>query len=329
MLQSFGLDAIDPAGYRLLTGGRTLIPGVDDAEEFEAVGRAMAAVGFTTAEQTHLYRMVAAVMLLGEIQFVGKADASGDEIAALRNSEPAAKAAATLSVSSEAVSALVLQRTMSAGGAGRDAYQVPLKVEQAARARDGVAMGIYSRVFSLLVGWLNRRTAPQSKSTQSSSTRTTSIGVLDIFGFEAFESNSLEQLLINYANEKLQQQFCYYVFKLEQDEYEREGVQWKRVDFKDNGPILEVLEGPVAMLSLLEEEARIQRGTDGNFVDKLRPLAGRAPRVRTVIGGQPEAVLWFDRRDSMKFMLRHYAGPVAYVGYHYITFVFCCHSVEI
>lgn len=125
--------------------------------------------------------------------------------------------------------------------------------------------------------------------------------MLDIFGFEAFEQNSLEQLLINYANEKLQQQFCHYVFKLEQEEYSREAIEWQPVDFKDNGPILEVLEGPGAVVALLEEEARIQRGTDQNFVDKLRPLAGRAPRVRTAIGGQPEPVLWFDRRDPAKF----------------------------
>ena len=151
----------------------------------------MAAVGFTAAEQTHLYRVVAAVMLLGEVTFVRTLDgASGDEVAAFSAPEQVRRAAVTLAVPAEAVAAVLLRRTVSAGGGG-EAYQVPLKLEQvtprsmlvlvlalgallselcrlqlrcvwqANRARDGAAMGLYSQLFARLVGWLNRRTAPR------------------------------------------------------------------------------------------------------------------------------------------------------------------------
>eukprot|EP01050_Picozoa_sp_SAG11_P030168 SAG11_NODE_8808_length_974_cov_1.504000_1_plen_220_part_10 len=100
------------------------------------------------------------------------------------------------------------------------------------------------------------------------------ISVLDIFGFESFAQNSLEQLLINYANEKLQQQFCRYVFKLDQEEYTREQISWAPVDFKDNGPILALIEGAAGLLALLDEEARMQAGTDANFMMKLKPCVG-------------------------------------------------------
>jgi myosin heavy subunit len=199
----------------------------------------MATVGLSPGRQLHLHRVVAAVLLLGQVQFVAAASAGGDEPAAYDDPAVAATAASALSVAPAGLEELLLFRTVAAGGG--EAYSVPLKEEQAARARDGAAMALYSRLFAELVSWLNTRTAAGGG---AAATRR-HIGVLDIFGFEAFERNSLEQLLINYANEKLQQQFCQYVFKLEQAEYTREEIAWRPVDFKDNGPILAVLEGPV------------------------------------------------------------------------------------
>ena len=96
--------------------------------------------------------------------------------------------------------------------------------------------------------------------------------------------NSLEQLLINFANEKLQQQFTWYVFKLEQAEYEKEEIIWNPVDFKDNQPILDVLEGHHSVLALLDEECRLQRGSDEQYCEKLKKQAKRLPKLSTELG---------------------------------------------
>ena len=137
------------------------------------------------------------------------------------------------------------------------------------------------------------------------------IGVLDIFGFESFGTNSLEQLLINFANEKLQQQFTWYVFKLEQQEYKKEGITWNPVDFKDNQPILDVIEGQGSLLALLDEECRLQTGSDDTFVQKLR-RAGKRGTVSTGEGGPVEVLTFPKRTQEPSFILRHYAGFVTY-----------------
>ena len=113
-----------------------------------------------------------------------------------------------------------------------------LNPAEAEAARDALGKALYDRLFAWLVGRVNKSTAPIDDEKVAST-----IGVLDIFGFESFGKNTLEQLLINFANEKLQQQFTWYVFKLGQAEYEKEGIVWNPVDFKDNQPILDVLEG--------------------------------------------------------------------------------------
>ena len=138
-----------------------------------------------------------------------------------------------------------------------------------------------------------------------------SIGILDIFGFESFVDNSFEQLLINFANEKLQQQFTWYVFKLEQEEYNREGIVWNSVDFQDNQPVLDTIEGYGGVLPLLDEECFIQRGSDENFMLKLQKA--RIRKVAPMPGAAAEPILSFPKMQGQThFIVRHYAGFVTY-----------------
>lgn len=130
-------------------------------------------------------------------------------------------------------------------------------------------------------------------------------------GFESFGINSLEQLLINFANEKLQQQFTWYVFKLEQQEYKKEGITWNPVDFQDNQPILDAIEGQGSLLALLDEECRLQSGSDDTFVQKLRQ-AGKRGTVATGEGNPVEVLTFPKRTQEPSFILRHYAGFVTY-----------------
>ena len=124
---------------------------------------------------------------------------------------------------------------------------------QAKFARDALAKYIYSKIFDWIVVKINKALKTSGKVHKF-------IGVLDIYGFETFETNSFEQFCINYANEKLQQQFNQHVFKLEQDEYLKEGIQWKMIDFYDNQPCIDLIETKLGILDLLDEECRMPKG---------------------------------------------------------------------
>lgn len=133
----------------------------------------------------------------------------------------------------------------------RDVILKPMFVEEAHAARDALAKHIYAELFNWIVLVIN-------KALESDVQKHKFIGVLDIYGFETFEINSFEQFCINYANEKLQQQFNLHVFKLEQEEYIREGIEWKMIDFYDNQPCIDLIEAKLGILDLLDEECRVR-----------------------------------------------------------------------
>lgn len=132
----------------------------------------------------------------------------------------------------------------------KEAILKPMNVQEATGARDALAKHIYSEFFNWIVSGINA-------SLQSSSKALSFIGVLDIYGFETFEINSFEQFCINYANEKLQQQFNQHVFKLEQEEYLKEEIEWTFIDFYDNQPCIDLIEIKLGILDLLDEECRV------------------------------------------------------------------------
>lgn len=128
---------------------------------------------------------------------------------------------------------------------------IPINQSAAVAARDALAKHIYAKLFEHIVNIVN-------KSLGSSRKQHCFIGVLDIYGFETFESNSFEQFCINYANEKLQQQFNQHVFKLEQDQYLKEGIVWTMIEFYDNQPCIDLIEAKLGILDLLHEECRVR-----------------------------------------------------------------------
>ncbi|XXQ37770.1 Myosin head (motor domain) [Plasmodiophora brassicae] len=290
----FGLR--DPSTFAYLNQVQdTYVDKIDDAADFAAVEGAMQLLGFTDEEATSVFGVVAAVLHLGDLQFesVGeRQSALGPEAGAVRH------AARLLQVPTETLVAAFTTRLMRIRG--QDTTTVTLSRDQAGNMRHAAAKFLYARLFDWLVARINRSVAPADRAAVRSS-----IGVLDIFGFEVFATNSFEQLCINYTNEKLQQHFNRHTFRLEEALYESEGIAFQHVAYIDNQPVLDLIDGrPTGLLPALDEELRLPRTTDATYVAKLHALhgGGRHPSYGSVV------------RHPARFVVRHYAGPVEYAS---------------
>ena len=303
---------------------------VEDATRFAQLKESMADVGFGGDEITGIFRVLAAILHLGNVSFVPDEDADDDRCA-LSPTSGAAEAlnafAALVGVDEdEAFSAIATKRL---GGTRRDAVEKGLDVRAAERSRDTLARTMYARIFDFIVQRINA--SINCRSTQSSpavaddlpskmgedgpsssasgrlphSEIAGTISILDIYGFECFEENSFEQLCINYANEKLQQHFNEYVLRGEQEAYERDGIDWRYIDFVDNQDLLDLIEqrrpNP-GFLALLDEHCILPGATDFTFNDAIHKVLGSVENQRLT---RPPT-----RREA--FSLRHYAGVVTY-----------------
>uniref|UniRef100_A0AAQ4QYX5 Myosin VAb n=1 Tax=Gasterosteus aculeatus aculeatus TaxID=481459 RepID=A0AAQ4QYX5_GASAC len=175
-----------------------------------------------------------------------------------------------------------------------ETFVKPVSKINAVNGRDALAKHIYARVFSWIVCSVNN--ALKSAAKQSSF-----IGVLDIYGFETFDVNSFEQFCINYANEKLQQQFNLHVFKLEQEEYLREEISWTLIDFADNQPCIDLIEAKLGVLDLLDEECKMPKGSDDTWAQKL---------YNTLL--KQNAHFDKPRMSNRAFIVHHFADKVEY-----------------
>lgn len=170
---------------------------------------------------------------------------------------------------------------------------IPMNKASAEAARDALAKHLYSKLFHFITNTVNRNLISGQKADCF-------IGVLDIYGFETFEINSFEQFCINYANEKLQQQFNQHVFKLEQEEYLKEGIVWTMIDFYDNQPCIDLIEAKLGILDLLDEECRVPNGSDQSWVGKLIDKCSKYKH--------------FDkpRFGTSAFLVKHFSDTVQY-----------------
>ncbi|KAJ5316311.1 Myosin-1 [Penicillium atrosanguineum] len=269
------------------------VPGVDDLAEFQDTLDAMKMIGMTEAEQDNVFRMLAAILWIGNVQF--SEDDSGN--ASIADQSVVDFVAYLMEVDSAQVNKALTIRLMetSRGGRRGSVYEVPLNTVQASAVRDALAKAIYFNLFDWIVGRVNQSLTARSSITNS-------IGILDIYGFEIFEKNSFEQLCINYVNEKLQQIFIQLTLKAEQDEYAREQIKWTPIKYFDNKVVCSLIEdkrppGVFAALNDACATAHADSGAaDNTFVGRLNFLA-QNPN--------------FEGRQG-QFIIKHYAGDVSY-----------------
>uniref|UniRef100_A0A915BH58 Uncharacterized protein n=3 Tax=Parascaris univalens TaxID=6257 RepID=A0A915BH58_PARUN len=280
----------DVSRYRFLSNGDIGILNVDDAAEFFTTINAMTIMGFGENEIDAIMRTVSAILLLGNMSF--SQERMSDQ-ALLEDDTVAQKISVLLGLpTSELVKGFLRPRVK----VGRDYVHKAQNQEQAQYAVEAIAKACYERMFRWLVTRINRSLGRTSR------TGSAFIGILDIAGFEIFEMNSFEQLCINYTNEKLQQLFNSTMFVLEQDEYRREGIQWDFIDFGlDLQPTIDLIEKPMGILALLDEQCLFPKATDKSLVEKL--VVNQSKHPKFVV---PEM------RAKSDFAVIHYAGRVDY-----------------
>ncbi|XP_066518947.1 myosin-10 isoform X2 [Hoplias malabaricus] len=280
--------------YRFLSNGNIPIPGQQDKDNFQETMEAMHIMSFSHEEIMAMLRIVSAVLQFGNIVF--KKERNTDQ-ASMPENTAAQKLCHLLGMSVMEFTRAILTPRIKVG---RDYVQKAQTKEQADFAVEALAKATYERLFRWLVHRINKaldRTKRQGASF---------IGILDIAGFEIFQLNSFEQLCINYTNEKLQQLFNHTMFILEQEEYQREGIEWSFIDFGlDLQPCIDLIERPAnppGVLALLDEECWFPKATDKTFVDKLVQEQGSHGKFQ-----KPRQL-----KDKADFCIIHYAGRVDY-----------------
>ncbi|XP_034947020.1 myosin heavy chain, muscle isoform X23 [Chelonus insularis] len=280
--------------YYFVSQGKTTIPGVDDGEECQLTDQAFDVLGFTQEEKNDIYKITAAVMHMGGMKFKQR---GREEQAEADGTEEGERVAKLLGVDCQDLYKNLLKPRIKVGNEfvtqGRNKDQVSYSVGAMSKA-------MFDRLFKWLVKKCNETLDTKQK-------RQHFIGVLDIAGFEIFDFNSFEQLCINFTNEKLQQFFNHHMFVLEQEEYTREGIEWAFIDFgMDLLACIELIEKPMGILSILEEESMFPKATDKTFEEKLNNNhLGKSPNFLKPKPPKPG-------QQAAHFAIGHYAGNVPY-----------------
>ncbi|XP_076129348.1 myosin VIa isoform X3 [Alosa pseudoharengus] len=279
-------------------------PLLDDQCDFTRMSVAMKKIGLDDTEKLDLFRVVAGVLHLGNVDFEEAGSTSGGCIIKNQSSKPLEHCAELLGLDEQDLRVSLTSRVMltSAGGA-KGAIKVPLKVEQANNARDALAKAVYSRLFDHVVTRVNQ-CFPFDSSANF-------IGVLDIAGFEYFEHNSFEQFCINYCNEKLQQFFNERILKEEQELYQKEGLGVNEVHYVDNQDCIDLVEAKlVGILDILDEENRLPQPSDQHFAEMVH--SKHKDHFRLTVPRKSKLAVHRNVRDDEGFIVRHFAGAVCY-----------------
>uniref|UniRef100_A0A8C2N4A8 Unconventional myosin-VI n=1 Tax=Cricetulus griseus TaxID=10029 RepID=A0A8C2N4A8_CRIGR len=280
-------------------------PLLDDHGDFIRMCTAMKKIGLDDEEKLDLFRVVAGVLHLGNIDFEEAGSTSGGCNLKNKSAPSLEYCAELLGLDQDDLRVSLTTRVMltTAGGTKGTVIKVPLKVEQANNARDALAKTVYSHLFDHVVNRVNQCFPFETSSYF--------IGVLDIAGFEYFEHNSFEQFCINYCNEKLQQFFNERILKEEQELYQKEGLGVNEVHYVDNQDCIDLIEVKlVGILDILDEENRLPQPSDQHFTSVVHQK--HKDHFRLTIPRKSKLAVHRNLRDDEGFIIRHFAGAVCY-----------------
>ncbi|XP_016888059.1 unconventional myosin-Va isoform X11 [Cynoglossus semilaevis] len=269
-------------------GRSPVIEGVDDTKELSTTRNAFTLLGINESYQMGLFQVLAAILHLGNVEIK---DRDSDSSLIPPNNPHLMAFCQLVGVAYPDMSQWLCHRKLKTA---TETYVKPLPRLQATNARDALSKHIYAKLFNWIVEHVNKALITNVK-------QHSFIGVLDIYGFETFEINSFEQFCINYANEKLQQQFNMHVFKLEQEEYMKEEIPWTLIDFYDNQPCINLIEAKMGVLDLLDEECKMPRGSDDSWAQKLYNT-----HLKTC------SLFQKPRMSNRAFIIQHFADKVEY-----------------
>nr|XP_009679959.1 PREDICTED: myosin-3-like [Struthio camelus australis] len=287
------LITTNPYDFPYVSQGEITVPSIDDQEELMATDSAIDILGFTADEKVAIYKLTGAVMHYGNLKFKQK---QREEQAEPDGTEVADKAAYLMGLNSaDLLKALCYPRVK----VGNEYVTKGQTVQQVYNSVGALAKSVFEKMFLWMVVRINQQLDTKQP-------RQYFIGVLDIAGFEIFDFNSLEQLCINFTNEKLQQFFNHHMFVLEQEEYKKEGIDWEFIDFgMDLAACIELIEKPMGIFSILEEECMFPKATDTSFKNKLYDQhLGKSNNFQKPKPGKGKV--------EAHFSLVHYAGTVDY-----------------
>lgn len=287
----------DPTCYAYLNHGETVSESKLDQKQYSEIISALKVLMFTEPEIWEILKILAALLHLGNIKYSAKVVKNLDTTE-LANHQPLEFASNLLEVDPTQLRHALTTRTIFAYG---DTVVSTMSTIQAQDVKDAFVKGIYGRLFVFIVDKINSTIYnPHLQYNKKQN----SIGVLDIFGFENFTTNSFEQLLINFANESLQQFFVKHIFKLEQEEYNSESINWQHISFVDNQAALDLIAiKTLNIMSLIDEESKFPKGTDLTLLNKLHLTHERNPNYIC----DPRSI-----NMNTTFCINHFAGPVCY-----------------
>ncbi|KAF3326549.1 myosin-15-like protein [Carex littledalei] len=288
--EKYKLD--NPRNFHYLNQSKTYeLQGISSSEAYQKTRRAMDIVGITLIDQEAIFRTLAAVLHLGNIEFSPGEEHDSSIIKDEKANFHLRMAADLFMVDANLLFTTLSTRTIQTR---EGSIMKALDCSAASAGRDALAKTVYARLFDWLVENINKSIGQDPDSRFQ-------IGVLDIYGFECFKNNSFEQFCINFANEKLQQHFNEHVFKMEQEEYRREEINWSYIDFVDNQDVLDLIEKkPIGIISLLDEACMLPKSTHGTFTTKLFQNFQSHKRLQK------------NKFSQADFTLSHYAGKVTY-----------------
>lgn len=287
------LELTTASDYEYLKSGKTITcEGRRDASDFADVRAAMKVLNFSDEDTWNIFKLLATILHFGNLKYKSTL-INNMESTEIADNTNASRIASFLGINKSSLCDALTRKTIQVQG---ECVVTPLTKQAALESRDSFVKAIYGQIFIKIVEKINETIYNNTKKSVSS------IGVLDIFGFENFSSNSFEQLCINYANENLQQFFVKHIFKMEQEEYKKENIEWVNIEYRDNQDVLQMIGiESLNIMSLIDEETKFPKGTDLTLLTKLHSTHGKN-----------QLYLKPKSDHSHLFGIDHFAGKVFY-----------------